>query len=144
MSERAVNVDLTRFVDAQASIYNQVIAELRDGQKRSHWMWYIFPQFDGLGTSEMSQRFAIRSRAEATAYLEHPLLAYRLGECTTAMLAHDGRSALDILGSPDDRKFRSSMTLFHLVSEKGSPFEQALHMFYSGERDDKTAALLGV
>ena len=134
--------DLTRFVDAQAPIYNQVIAELRDGQKRSHWMWYIFPQLDGLGSSAMSKRFAIRSPAEAAAYLEHPLLGWRLGECTDAMLAHEGRSANDILGSPDDLKFRSSMTLFHLVSEKGSPFERALHMFYEGQHDSRTAALL--
>lgn len=144
MSERSVTVDLTRFVDAQAPIYNQAIAELRDGQKRSHWIWYIFPQFDGLGASAMSQRFAIRSRVEAMAYLEHPLLAYRLTECTEAMLAHEGRAALDILGSPDDLKFRSSMTLFHLVSEKGSPFERALEIFYHGEHDDKTVALLKV
>lgn len=142
MSEQAVTVDLTRFVDAQASIYNQVIAELRDGQKRSHWIWYIFPQLHGLGTSDMSQRFAIRSRAEALAYLEHPLLAYRLAECTSAMLVHEGRNATDILGSPDDLKFRSSMTLFHLVSEKGSSFERALHVFYRGEHDDRTAVLL--
>ncbi len=144
MSERSVTVDLTRFVDAQAPIYNQAIAELRDGQKRSHWIWYIFPQFDGLGASAMSQRFAIRSRVEAMAYLEHPLLAYRLTECTEAMLTHEGRAALDILGSPDDLKFRSSMTLFHLVSEKGSPFERALEIFYHGEHDDKTVALLKV
>jgi uncharacterized protein (DUF1810 family) len=92
----------------------------------------------------MSQRFAINSRAEAVAYLEHPLLGWRLGECTAAMLAHEGRSAGEILGSPDDMKFRSSMTLFHLVSEKGSPFEQALHRFYQGEHDGQTVALLKI
>jgi uncharacterized protein (DUF1810 family) len=142
MNEHAVTVDLTRFVDAQASIYNQVIAELRDGQKRSHWIWYIFPQLDGLGKSDMSQRFAIRSRDEAIAYLAHPLLGWRLAECTTTMLSHEGRGADEILGSVDDLKFRSSMTLFHLVSEKGSPFERALEVFYRGEHDDVTAGLL--
>jgi uncharacterized protein (DUF1810 family) len=143
MSEIDVSVDLTRFVDAQASIYDQAIAELRDGRKQSHWIWYIFPQIDGLGRSDMSQRFAIRSRDEAAAYLAHPLLGWRLGECTDAMLSHTGRTAGDILGSPDDLKFRSSMTLFHLVSEKGSPFERALQMFYQGEHDGKTVELLG-
>lgn len=144
MNERSEIFDLTRFVEAQAEIYNQAIAELRDGEKRSHWMWYIFPQLTGLGASPMSQRFAIGSRAEAVAYLEHPLLGWRLGECTTAMLAHQGRPAGDILGSVDDLKFRSSMTLFHLVSEKGSPFERALHVFYSGEHDGRTAELLQI
>lgn len=142
MNEQFVSFDLTRFVEAQASIYNQVIAELRDGQKRSHWMWYIFPQLTGLGASSMSQRFAIRSRAEAIAYLEHPLLGWRLGECTAVMLGHEGRSVGDILGATDELKFRSSMTLFHLVSEKGSPYERALHVFYEGEHDGRTAELL--
>ncbi|AYD02052.1 DUF1810 domain-containing protein [Neorhizobium sp. NCHU2750] len=142
MNERSEVFDLTRFVEAQAEIYNQVIAELRDGEKRSHWMWYIFPQFTGLGASAMSQRFAINSRAEAVAYLEHPLLGWRLGECTAAMLSHEGRKPGEILGSPDDMKFKSSMTLFHMVSEKGSPFERALHVFYKGEHDERTVALL--
>ncbi|WP_037076956.1 DUF1810 domain-containing protein [Neorhizobium vignae] len=134
--------DLMRFVDAQAPVYGRVIGELRDGRKRSHWMWYVFPQVAGLGFSIMSQRFAIGSRAEATAYLEHPLLGSRLIECTEAMLSHPGLSAYAILGSPDDMKFRSSMTLFEAVSEKGSPFERALEQFFDGERDEKTVALL--
>lgn len=134
--------DLMRFVDAQAPVYARVIGELRDGKKRSHWMWYVFPQVAGLGFSIMSQRFAIGSRAEATAYLEHPLLGPRLIECTDAMLSHPGLSAHAILGSPDDMKFKSSMTLFEAVSEKGSPFERALEQFFDGERDEKTVALL--
>jgi uncharacterized protein (DUF1810 family) len=134
--------DLMRFVDAQAPVYGRVIGELRDGRKRSHWMWYVFPQVAGLGFSIMSQRFAIGSRAEATAYLEHPLLGSRLIECTDAMLSHPDLSAHAILGSPDDMKFRSSMTLFGAVSEKGSPFERALEQFFDGERDEKTVALL--
>ena len=135
--------DLMRFVDAQAPVYDRVIEELRGGRKLSHWMWYIFPQLAGLGFSIMSQRFAIGSKAEAAAYLDHPLLGVRLTECTEAMLSHRNLSAHAVLGSPDDMKFKSSMTLFELVSEKGSPFERALQQFYQGERDEKTIALLG-
>jgi uncharacterized protein (DUF1810 family) len=135
--------DLMRFVDAQAPVYAEVLDELRHGQKRSHWMWYIFPQVAGLGFSIMSQRFAIGSKAEAADYLDHPLLGTRLIECTEAMLLHKDLSAHAILGSPDDMKFKSSMTLFDTVSKKGSPFERALTQFYHGQRDDKTLALLG-
>ncbi|MCC2611381.1 DUF1810 domain-containing protein [Neorhizobium sp. Rsf11] len=134
--------DLMRFVDAQAPVYDRVIDELRNGRKDTHWMWYIFPQVAGLGFSIMSQRFAIGSKEEALAYLRHPLLGRRLLECTEAMLAHKDLSAHAILGSPDDMKFKSSMTLFETVSEKGSPFERALEQFYHGERDEKTIALL--
>ena len=142
MGTEATEFDLMRFVDAQAPVYDRVIGELRDGRKRSHWMWYIFPQVAGLGFSIMSQRFAIGSKAEAAAYLAHPLLRTRLVECTEAMLSHKDHSAHAILGSPDDMKFKSSMTLFEMVSEKGSPFERALQQFYHGERDEKTLALL--
>lgn len=135
--------DLMRFVDAQAPVYAQVIGELRGGRKRSHWMWYIFPQIAGLGFSIMSQRFAIASGSEAETYLAHPLLGARLVECTQAMLAHKDLTAHAILGSPDDMKFKSSMTLFEAVSKKGSPFGRALEQFYHGERDEKTVTLLG-
>ncbi|WP_117191777.1 DUF1810 domain-containing protein [Rhizobium terrae] len=138
-----MEVDLMRFVDAQAPVYDRVIAELKAGKKHSHWMWYVFPQVAGLGFSIMSQRFAIASKAQAAAYLAHPLLGARLLECTEAMLSHADLSAHAILGSPDDMKFKSSMTLFEAVSKKGSPFERALEQFYNGERDDKTLALLG-
>ncbi len=134
--------DLMRFVDAQAPVYAQVLDELQRGRKRSHWMWYIFPQVAGLGFSIMSQRFAIGSKAEAAAYLDHPLLGTRLIECTEAMLLHKDLTAHAILGSPDDMKFKSSMTLFDTVSKKGSPFERALAQFYHSQRDDKTLALL--
>jgi uncharacterized protein (DUF1810 family) len=133
---------LMRFVDAQAAVYEDVLGELRSGRKQTHWMWYIFPQVSGLGFSIMAQRFAIGSRAEAQAYLSHPLLGARLIECTEAMLAHQEISARAILGSPDDLKFKSSMTLFDIVSKKGSPFERALERYYSGERDERTLALL--
>lgn len=142
MQAGKIEFELMRFVDAQAPVYDQVLGELNAGKKRSHWIWYIFPQVAGLGFSIMSQRFAIGSKAEAIAYLDHPVLGARLLECTEAMLSHFDRSTLSILGSPDDMKFRSAMTLFDAVSKKGSLFERALVQFYHGERDDKTIALL--
>tara|TARA_R110002020_G_scaffold61951_13_gene166319 strand:- start:1157 stop:1588 length:432 start_codon:yes stop_codon:yes gene_type:complete len=135
--------DLERFTQAQAPVYRQVLAELQQGAKRSHWMWFVFPQVEGLGSSSMAERYAIGSRAEAEAYLRHPVLGPRLVECTQLMLQHEGTSANAILGSPDDMKFRSCMTLFAAVSEKGSPFERALAVFYGGQRDEKTVARLG-
>jgi uncharacterized protein (DUF1810 family) len=104
--------DLQRFVDAQAPVYRQVVAELSRGRKQTHWMWFIFPQIAGLGFSAMAQRFAIDSRAEAVAYLEHELLGPRLVECTRLVMAASEKPVTDILGSPDDMKFRSCMTLF--------------------------------
>ncbi len=133
---------LGRFLAAQQAIYPSVLEELRDGFKQSHWMWFIFPQARGLGKSPMAQRYAIASRAEAEAYLADPILGPRLEECTQAMLAHPGRTAHDILGSPDDMKFCSSMTLFAEVAKKGSPFEQALEEFCDGKRDERTLAFL--
>lgn len=135
--------DLARFLAAQQPVYDQALQELRDGRKRSHWMWFIFPQIEGLGHSAMAERYAISGRAEAEAYLAHPLLGARLRDCTAAMLTHKDRSAHAILGSPDDMKFRSSMTLFDAVSKKGSAFDQALLQFYDGEPDDATLARLG-
>ncbi|KEQ06532.1 DUF1810 domain-containing protein [Pseudorhizobium pelagicum] len=135
--------DLERFTQAQAPVYRQVLAELQQGAKRSHWMWFVFPQVEGLGSSSMAERYAIGSRAEAEAYLRHPVLGPRLVQCTQLMLQHEGTSANAILGSPDDMKFRSCMTLFAAVSEKGSPFERALAVFYGGQRDEKTVARLG-
>ena len=135
--------DLERFVGAQAPVWTQVCAELASGRKRSHWMWFVFPQLRGLGTSAMAERYGIGSRAEAAAYLAHPLLGARLVECTRLMLAADeGRSALAILGSPDDLKFRSSMTLFEAVAADPAPFAAALESFYGGERDAVTLGLL--
>ena len=108
--------NLQRFVDAQAAIYARVLAELQSGRKTSHWMWFIFPQIEGLGSSPMANKFAIASRAEAQAYLDHPLLGVRLRECTRLVTAIEGRSIDEILGYPDDLKFRSSMTLFAAVA----------------------------
>jgi uncharacterized protein (DUF1810 family) len=135
--------DLNRFVQAQESDYEQALSELRRGRKRSHWIWYIFPQFDGLGFSSMSKRYAIKSIAEAKAYLSHPVLGPRLIECADAVLGVEGRSALEILGSPDDTKLRSCATLFACASPAGSVFDRLLDKYYQGERDSKTLHLLG-
>ncbi|MBO0698097.1 MAG: DUF1810 domain-containing protein [Zavarzinella sp.] len=135
--------DLNRFLEAQAGTYDRALVEIRSGRKRSHWMWYIFPQLDGLGISEMARRYAIKSLAEAEAYLKHPVLGPRLAECVEAVLGVDGRSAYDIFGSPDDLKLRSCATLFASVTPPGSVFDRLLDKYYEGERDEKTLRLLG-
>jgi len=134
--------DLERFVAAQESVYEQALAELRQGRKRSHWMWFIFPQLIGLGRSPTARHFAIRSAQEARDYLAHPVLGRRLLECTEAMLGVEDRSVSEILGFPDDLKFRSSMTLFASLSDRGSLFEQALERYCDGEPDSRTLELL--
>jgi len=136
--------NLERFVAAQRGDYKRALAELLRGRKQSHWMWYIFPQLEGLGSSEMSRRFAIKSAAEAKAYLAHPVLGLRLLACAEAVLSVEGRSALEILGSPDDLKLKSSATLFAAVTPPGSVFEQLLAKYYGGVRDEKTLELLGM
>jgi uncharacterized protein (DUF1810 family) len=134
--------DLQRFVDAQDPVIAEVKEELRSGRKRSHWMWFVFPQVEGLGSSRMARRYAIGSRDEADAYLAHPVLGPRLRECTALVNALDGRSATEVFGSPDDRKFRSSMTLFEAVADDPTPFATALDRYYDGERDEKTLRFL--
>ncbi|MHC5542491.1 DUF1810 domain-containing protein [Singulisphaera rosea] len=133
--------DLGRFVSAQVEDYEQALDEITRGRKTSHWMWYIFPQFDGLGMSSMSRRYSIKSLDEAKAYLAHPVLGPRLIKCVEAALGVEGRSAHDIFGSPDDMKLKSSATLFELVSPKGSIFEQLLDRYYQGGRDQQTLTL---
>lgn len=133
--------DLGRFLQAQETTYAAAIGELRAGRKRNHWMWFVFPQMRGLGTSATSQFYGIGSLAEARAYLRHPILRTRLGECTEAVLAAD-RSLCDLLGSPDDLKFRSSMTLFSIANGTSSVFARALRQFSDGEPDAATLALL--
>jgi len=108
-----VSLNLERFVDAQAGVYERALAELREGRKRSHWMWFVFPQLAMLGQSETSRLYGIVSRAEADAYMRHPVLGSRLAECTRLVLGVRGKSVHDIFGTPDDLKFRSCMTLFH-------------------------------
>ncbi|UPT84070.1 DUF1810 domain-containing protein [Bradyrhizobium barranii subsp. apii] len=133
--------DLERFVRAQDPVFRDVQGELARGRKQTHWMWFVFPQIAGLGFSAMSQRYAIGSRAEARAYLAHPVLGPRLVECTTLVLAVEGRTINAILGAPDDAKFRSSMTLFGAVSDE-PVFDQALARYFAGERDSATLEVL--
>ena len=134
--------DLHRFVDAQSTIFEQALSEIRSGRKRSHWMWFIFPQFRGLGSSPTSQHYAIASLAEAEAYLRHPILGPRLQECVKALLALEETTASEIFGYPDDLKLRSSATLFAHVSPRESPFEQLLERYFGGEPDSQTIRLI--
>ncbi len=134
--------DLQRFVEAQQPVYPRVVSELRAGRKQSHWMWFIFPQIAGLGHSAMAQRYAVRSRAEAVAYLAHPVLGPRLRECTRLVNAVEGKDIHAILGSPDDMKFKSSMTLFAKVASDNADFVAALQKYYNGEFDSATIARL--
>ena len=136
--------DLGRFVEAQEGGYERALSEARAGRKRSHWMWYVFPQFEGLGSSTTSRRYAIKSVAEAEAYLRHPTLGPRLLECCEAALGVAGRSALEVFGSPDDVKLRSCATLFASVSPAGSVFERLLGKYFQGRRDEKTLRLMGL
>jgi uncharacterized protein (DUF1810 family) len=136
--------NLDRFLGAQEDDYEQALSEINSGQKRSHWMWYIFPQIHGLGFSSTSQRYAIKSIGEARAYLDHQILGPRLLECAEAVLGVERRSATEIFGSPDDLKLRSCATLFASVSSPGSAFERLLEKYYRGRRDGKTLQLLGI
>jgi uncharacterized protein (DUF1810 family) len=134
--------DLERFVQAQRYDYEQALSEVKRGRKRSHWIWYIFPQIEGLGFSSMCRRYSIKSVAEARAYLAHPLLGPRLIECAEAALGVEGRSAHEIFGSPDDMKLRSCATLFAYVSPAGSVFERVLDKYFHGEPDRQSLRLL--
>jgi uncharacterized protein (DUF1810 family) len=134
--------DLQRFLDAQEPVLADVRAELRRGQKDSHWMWFVFPQLRGLGASATARRYAIASREEALAYLAHPLLGARLRECTQLALAHAGLGASELFGYPDDLKFRSCMTLFAAVAPGEQIFAEALQRFFAGAPDDATLARL--
>lgn len=135
--------NLARFLEAQENSYASALLELQGGQKRSHWMWFIFPQIQGLGFSPTAQYYAIRGIDEARAYLAHPALGPRLIECTTAVNAVEGRTLEQIFGYPDHLKFRSSMTLFELAAGEDSEFARALDKYCGGERDDATLELAG-
>ena len=135
--------DLSRFVDAQVDTYASALDELRGGKKRTHWMWFVFPQLRGLGHSAMAQRYGIAGLDEARAYLRHPLLGARLAECTRAMLAHAGTPLAAILGFPDDLKFVSCMTLFDAAGGDKALFERALQAFNRGMPDAETLRRLG-
>ncbi|HKN09045.1 MAG TPA: DUF1810 domain-containing protein [Pseudomonadota bacterium] len=138
--------DLVRFAAAQAPVHSQVVAELTAGCKRTHWMWFIFPQLAGLGHSAMAQRYAIRDLDQAIRYLADPILGDRLRHDVRLMIDHKGKSALEILGAPDDLKFRSCLTLFGQAASDNSDrmlFNEALDRFYGGEPDPRTLELLG-
>ncbi len=134
--------EFDHFLAAQHAIYDQVLAELAQGRKESHWMWFIFPQLRGLGSSQTAQRYALDSIAQARRYLSHPILGQRLRQCTRLMLQWAGLSLRDILGPPDDLKFRSSMTLFNLAAPDEPLFQDAMRQFFQGEPDPRTLALL--
>jgi len=142
-SKRNDTYDLARFISAQEGVYGRALAELREGLKRSHWMWYIFPQIDGLGHSPTTRLYSIKSLEEARQYLTHPVLGTRLVECAEAVLAVQGQSASDIFGHPDDWKLQSSMTLFELVAGPQSVFERVLDKYYQGKRDARTLQIVG-
>jgi uncharacterized protein (DUF1810 family) len=143
MSDRTQDpFNLDRFVKAQSENYEEALAELRAGQKRTHWSWYVLPQIRGLGSSEMSVRYAISGAPEAKAYLSHRVLGARLLECVAAINAHQSLSAANILGPVDAQKFHSCATLFAAVSAEGSPFHIALGKYFSGAHDLKTVAIL--
>lgn len=133
---------LDRFVTVQSVNYGQAKAEIEEGRKRSHWMWYVFPQIHGLGSSAMAERYALKTQAEAEAYLAHPVLGPRLLECAEALLQIPGKSANEIFGSPDDMKLKSSATLFACISPAGSAFDRLLDEFFQGERDARTLSIL--
>ena len=135
--------NLKRFVDAQNPVYDQVCSELRNGYKTSHWMWFIFPQIQGLGHSHLATKFALTSLEEAQAYLAHPVLGPRLIECTTLVTRVTGRTIEQIFGYPDDLKFRSCMTLFAHAARENHIFEDALRKYFGGEYDDLTLQQLG-
>lgn len=135
--------DLQRFVEAQEGTYEKALSEVRSGRKRSHCMWYIFPQFNGLGSSPTSRWYSIKSVAEAEAYLRHPVLGPRLIACAEAALQVKGQSACEVFGSPDDMKLRSCATLFACVSPAGSVFDRLHKRYFQGERDPVTLRLLG-
>jgi uncharacterized protein (DUF1810 family) len=135
-------IDLQIFVQAQEDIYEQALAELKNGKKVSHWMWFVFPQIAGLGNSEMARKYAIPNLADAKAYLSHDLLGSRLRECTEAVLAVEGRTAYEILGSPDDMKLKSCMTLFELADSPDLIFSDILDKYFECQRDERSLAIL--
>ena len=138
----AVILYMNRFIEAQANNYTTALAEIRNGRKQTHWIWYVFPQIRGLGQSETSKYYAIRDLHEAEEYLQHPILGKRLIEISRALLELKEDNAHKIFGSPDDLKVRSSMTLFALVKDADPVFQGVLDRFFRGERDKNTLALV--
>jgi uncharacterized protein (DUF1810 family) len=142
MKEATDDYDLERFVDAQDPVIDQVRGELEAGRKRTHWMWFVFPQVEGLGKSPKAKRFAISSPDEARKYLEHPTLGPRLTECTEIVNGVEDKTAYEIFGSPDNLKFRSSMTLFDTIADETEIFARALEKYFDDEPDQKTLKIL--
>ena len=134
--------NLNRFISAQEEVYDSILAEIKSGRKRTHWMWYIFPQIDGLGRSTTARYYSIKSMEEARQYFNHSILGARLKECTEEVLAINGRMVSEIFGSPDDLKLKSSMTLFASVAPSISLFGNVLDKYFQGERDERTLGLL--
>lgn len=134
--------DLNRFVEVQEDLFPQALAEIKNGRKESHWMWFVFPQIAGLGFSPLSLKYAIKGRDEAVAYLQHHILGPRLNEITNALLELEGKSAFDIFGNPDTMKLKSCMTLFAKVSPENSVFQQVLDKYFGGEQDSRTIDIL--
>ena len=137
-----MELDLQRFVEAQDGVFENALAELRSGRKRTHWMWFIFPQIDGLAMSATSKKYAIRSLAEARAFLDHPVLGLRLIECCDTLIALEGGTAAQIFGYPDDLKLRSSMTLFSLADPARTVFQAVLNKYFGGTPDERTVEIL--
>ena len=138
----AIQYTLQRFTEAQAHNYADALAEIKNGKKRTHWMWYVFPQIQGLGNSEFARLYAINDMEEAEAYLQHPVLGSRLIEISNALLKLQSNDPYAIFGSPDDMKLQSSMTLFSLVPNADPVFDKVLQKFYNGEKDSKTSQIL--
>jgi uncharacterized protein (DUF1810 family) len=136
--------NLNRFLQAQENDYEQALSEIKSGRKRTHWMWYIFPQIDGLAFSSTAKHYSIKSIEETRAYLDHAILGARLRECAEAVVGLEGRFAAEIFGSPDDLKLKSCATLFACVSPPGSVFDRLLAKYYGNRRDEKTLRLLGI
>lgn len=136
------DTNIMRFIKAQEGVYIKVMHELKSGKKRSHWMWFIFPQVAGLGYSETSKYYSIKSINEAEQYLQHPVLGKRLEECCSAVLSVQDKSARDIFGSPDDSKLLSSMTLFSFVSSTPAIFDKVISKYYNDKKDGRTIAIL--
>ena len=134
--------NLERFIEAQNSVYDHVVEELKNGKKKTHWMWFIFPQITGLGYSAMSQKYAIKSKAEAIAYLEHPILGNRIKECTQLVIDVNEKPVLEIFGSPDNMKFHSSITLFHIVDENSKVFTNALAKYFANDLNTQTIEII--
>ncbi len=133
---------LSRFIDAQEATYGRALAEIQSGEKTTHWMWFVFPQIDGLGSSPVAKRFAISDKEEADSYVKHPILGYRLRQCCESLLDLQGVSARDIFGPTDALKLRSSMTLFSRVAASDHLFSAVIEKYYGGIADQKTLALL--